>query len=151
MSWDIFQNALPGQSLTTPPGSAPHDLPPQHADTNAALEHIWELLTQPRQVTRLILMLKKGIPVEYIARSILFTGFAKGKWTPDVGLLSLKIVMAMIIAIATQKNIKPTIFNPDKDQDAFLDQFLDIAEEPAPAAPDNTQLPQFTGLLGGNL
>ncbi len=151
MSWDLFQGAIPGQSLTKEMGSAPHDLPPQYADVNDALEHIFDLLTTPRQVTRLVLMLKKGVSAEYIARSILFVGFAKGKWTPDVSLMSLKIVIAMIVAIASQKGVKATIFNQDKDQEKFLDQFLDIAEPPAPAGPDNTKLPDFTGVLGGNL
>lgn len=151
MSWDLFQGALPGQSLTKEMGSSPMDMPPQYTDINQALEHIFDLLTTPKQVTRLVLLLKKGVPAEYIARSILFAGFAKGKWTPDMALLSLKIVMAMIMAIGVQKGVKPKVFNPDKDQAAFLDQFLDMAEEPAPAAPDNTQLPQFNGILGGNL
>lgn len=150
MSWDLFQGSLPGQSLTKEMGSSPADLPPQYADANQALEHIFDLLTTPKQVTRLVLLLKKGVPAEYIARSILFAGFAKGKWTPDVALLSLKIIMAMIIAIGVQKGVKPKVFNPDKEQAAFLDQFLDIAEAPAPASTE-AQLPQFSGILGGNL
>lgn len=156
MSFDLFQGPIPGQSLTQGAGSAPHDLPPQFSDVNDALEHIFELLTQPRQATRLILMLKKGVPAEYIARSILFIGFAKGKWTPDVALMALRVVMSQIIAIAQLKGIKVKVFNADKEQDAFLDQFLDMSQEPSGTSntstpTDNTQLPQFKGILGGNV
>jgi len=151
MSWDLFQASVPGQALTKEVGTSPMEMPPQYTDVNKAMEHIFDLLTTPKQATRLLLLLKKGVPVEYIARSILFAGFAKGKWTPDMALLSLKIVMAMIAAIASQKGVKVKMFNPDKEQDAFLDQFLDMAKEPPPPPVDNTKLPEFSGLLGSNL
>ncbi len=159
MSWDLFQGAIPGESLTKELGSNPTELPSQFADPNDALEYLMDKLTEPRQVTRLVLMLKKDVPVEYIARAVVFQGFSTGKWTPDVGMLMVRIVIAMIIAIATQKGVSPKIFNPDKEQDEFLDQFLDMAEEPsAPAGLGEqtggglTGLPsEFTGLLGTQL
>lgn len=159
MSWDLFQGSVPGQSLTNELGSAPHELPPQFADINDALEFLMDKLTQPRQVTRLVLLVKKGVPVEYIAKSILFQGFGTGQWTPDAALLMLRIVMAQIIAICVAKGVNPKIFNPDKDQEAFLDQFLDMADDTGQppigsAEPKGglTGLPAtFTGLLGAEV
>lgn len=153
MSIDLFKRAIPGQSLTGSIGSAPHENPPQYADVNDALEHIFNALTDPRQVTRLILMLKKGIPAEFIARSVIMAGFGKGMWNPDVGMLMLRTVVAMIIGIAHLKGVKATIFNPDKEQNDFLDKFLDLASEDtneSSAAPTQAA-PQFSGVLGGNL
>src|SRR6267154_596747 len=147
MALDLFHGSIPGQSLTKPLGSMPHDNPTQYADLNDALTHIFEVLTQSRQITRLVLMLKKGTPVEYIAKTIIFTGFGKGMWSPDVGLMMLKSVMAMIIAIAHLKKVKHVIFNPDKEQNDFLDQFMDMAnttEQGETNAPQ--QPPQFTGV-----
>lgn len=151
---NIFDAAIPGQSLTGPKGGTPMEHPPQYANVDDALEYLFERLTTKRQVVRLVLMLKKGMPVEYIARAILFQGFSSGKWTPDVAMLMLRIVMAMIIAIATNAGVKnPTILNPDKDQEAFLDQFVGddsesatVAEAPKEEAP---ALPEFKGILGG--
>ncbi len=152
----VFHGPIPGQSLTKPMGSMQCENPPQYPDLDSALEHVFQALTDPRQVTRLCLVLKKGVPVEYLARSIIFSGFGKGMWTPTVGLMMLKSVMAQIMAIAHLKKIKHVIFNPDKSQNDFLDKFIDLVgqptEEEAPAA-TNTQSsnPQFSGLLGGNL
>lgn len=155
MVMDLLQAPIPGQSLTSPPGASPFENPPQHTDIETALEEIWNKLTQPKQVIRLCIILKKGMPAEYLAKTILFEGFSKGKWTPDMAFLMLKIVMSMIIAIAVTKNIKPKIFSPDKDQEDFLDQFVDDPELTAeePITQDTIQdLPkQFTGLLGAKL
>lgn len=162
MSLDLFKGPIPGQAWSKPIGAHPYQNPPQYTDVNDALEHVFTALTEPRQVTRLVLMLKKGTPAEYIARTILFVGFTKGMWTPDVALLMLKTVMAMIIGVAHLKKVKVTIFNPDKEQDAFLDKFMDLVGKPdqsdtssltesQPAsAPSTNPLAGSTGLLGGN-
>lgn len=149
----LFKGPIPGQSLTKPIGSMPCENPPQYADLNDALEHVFNALTQPRMVVRLVLMLKKGVPIEYIARSIIFMGFGKGMWTPTVGLMMLKTVMAQIASIAHLKKVKHVLFNPDKEQNDFLDQFMDMVQEPEE---DTTQPSQttvspdkFTGVLGG--
>lgn len=155
MAMDLLQAPIPGQSLTQEPGASPYEMPPQHADIQDALEEIWDKLTLPKQVIRLTIILKKGMPVEYLARSILFEGFSKGKWTPDMAFLMLKIVMSMLIAIAVAKGIKPKIFSPDKDQENFLDQFVDdpdvTKEEPIIQESTNDLPEEFTGLLGAKL
>lgn len=147
----VFDNhPIPGQSLTRTPNSSPAQQPPQFADPNDALEYLFEKLTEPRMTTRLLILLKHDVPVEFIARAILFQGFTSGKWTPDVALLILKTTMRMIISIARLKKVKVKIFNPDKEQDDFLDEF---ADKPFPSkeeekAPDMGT--QFSGVLGGN-
>jgi len=151
----MFDAPIPGQSLTTEKGSSPVEFPPHFADTDTALEYIFEKLTIKKQVVRLCLLLKKGASVEFIARSILFQGFVNGKWSPDNAMLMLRIVMAMIIAIAHNAGVKtPKILNEDKTQNDFLDQFVNDeqfsgqppVEETVEDAP---QLPEFTGILGG--
>lgn len=155
----VFNNhPIPGQSLTRTPGSSPTQRPPQFADVNDALEFLWGNITNPRMATRLLLIMKKGTSAEYIARAIAFQGFMTGKWTPDVALLLLKTLMRMIVTLGESKGIKVHVFNKDKEQEKFLDQFLDETpqntnsdndgdETPAPAASDmKSQL--AGGLLG---
>jgi len=148
-----FNNApIPGQSLTRTPQSSPTQQPPQFADVNDALEYMWGQLTDKRQLVRLTLLLKHKVPVEFIARAVLFTGFTKGKWTPDTALLMLKTTMRMIAGIAKLKGIKVKMFNPDKEQDDFLDNFANMTppeDDTASASTDSA--PKFTGVLGGNL
>jgi hypothetical protein len=121
MAMDLFSAPVPGQSLTQEVGAAPYEQPPQFADVNDALEHMFEKLSDSRQATRLVILLKKGVPVEYIVRTIVYEGFLKNKWTPDTGLLMSRILMAMIIAIGEAAGVKKMkIFNPDKEQEEFL-------------------------------
>ncbi len=148
----LFDAPIPGQSLTREMGSAPFEMPPQYTDVNEALEYIFDKLTRPREVVKLVLVLKKGMPVEYLARALLFEGFAKGKWTPDMGMLMLRIVMGMMIAIAVQKGVNPKLFNPDNAYNEFLDDFLDLAEEPKEKEePEEKEEIEFTGLMGVKL
>lgn len=145
---DIFDGPTPGQSLTKEVGSLSVEHPAQHADPNAALEELFDKLTTPKQATRLVLMLKKGVPVEYIARAVLFEGFLQNKWTPDMAMLMLRIVMAMIISIGVRKGISPTIFNEDTEHDKFLDQFIDMEIQEEVANDSNNQELDFNGFLG---
>jgi hypothetical protein len=148
MSLNIFDGPIPGQSLTQEPGSAPYERPPQYANVEEALEVLFDKLSSKRQATRLVLLLKKGVPVEYLTRTILFEGFLQNKWTPDVALLMSRILMAMIISIGTQANVKNmVIFNPDKEQEDFLEQFLDDADLFGNEEEETTP-PEFTGLFG---
>jgi len=147
---DMFKAAIPGQSLTQPPGAAPWEQPPQFSDPTEALEYLFDTLTQPRNALQVIAVLKKGMPVEWLAKTIIADGFTKNKWTPDVGLLILKLVMAMIISIAVQKGVSPKIFNPDKELDEFLDNLLDVPDDESTVMKieQDKDLPEFTGLLG---
>lgn len=157
----IFNNhPIPGQSLTRTPGSSPTQRPPQFADVNDALEFLWGNITNPRMATRLLLIMKKGTSAEYIARAIAFQGFMMGKWTPDVALLILKTLMRMIVTLGESKGLKVHVFNKDKDQEKFLDQFLDMAPQnktddndedeatPPPPSPTDIQSQLSGGLLG---
>ena len=51
-------------------------------------------------------MLDAGIPVEAIARVILFGGFTDGKWTPDVAFIIAEPVMKMIATVGFLGGVK---------------------------------------------
>ena len=151
MSLNMFNRAIPGQSLTQEPGASPWEHPPQFANPADALEYLFETLSQPRNALQLIMVLKKGMPVEWLAKTIIMDGFTKNKWTPDVGMLILKTLMRIIISIAVLKGVKPKIFNPDAEMDKFLDNIMDVPDDAStimPKASQEDELPEFTGLLG---
>ena len=58
----------------------------------------WILLSVAFSITQIILFLKEGVPVEAIARMVLFGGFMEGKWTPDVAILLSEIVFKQIMS-----------------------------------------------------
>jgi len=115
-----FDAPIPGQSLTDRPGNATWEHPPQFSDPNEALEFIHSRLMDPEGAARVAIMLETGIPVEAIARTVVFAGFMEGKFSPDVGFLILETVMKMILVIggvAKVSDLKVSLPTPNDTQD----------------------------------
>ena len=104
--YNEFDAPIPGQSLTDTPGNAPWEHPPQYTDTMEASEYIWDKLTHPSFVKQVIAMIDAGIPVEAIARIVVFAGFTAGKGTPDVGFMLAETVMKMVATIGFTGDVK---------------------------------------------
>ena len=101
-----FDAPVPGQSMTDNPGNATWEHPPQYTNTAEAADFVWDQLSTPEFAEQVIAMLDAGIPVEAIARVILFGGFTNGKWTPDVAFIIAEPVMKMIVAVGMQGGVK---------------------------------------------
>ena len=104
-----FDTPVPGQSLTDEPGNYPWEHPPQYVTTDGAADHLWNRMSKPEFAEQIIAMLDAGVPVEAIGRTVLFGGFLKGKFSPDVAFIIAEPVMKMIATIgviAGVENIK---------------------------------------------
>jgi|TARA_R100000742_G_C4277924_1_gene100218 hypothetical protein len=115
MKENIFDASIPGQSLTNTPGNYPWEHAPQFTSVDEASEYVWNRLHTEKMLDQVITFLKNGIPVEAIARMILFGGFAEGKWNVDVALLISEVVFNQILAIGMRAQI-PNIKMFIKDQ-----------------------------------
>ena len=100
-----FDTPIPGQSLTDTPGNYPWEHPPQFTDPEEATEFIWQTLHTEEFMEQVIGMLDAGVPIEAIARVIVFGGFVEGKFTPDVGFLITEPVMKMLMAIGVRAGL----------------------------------------------
>ncbi len=119
-----FDAPIPGQSLTDTPGNAKWEHPPQFVKVDEAAEYIWDRLHEKEILSQIVSFLENDIPVEAIARMVLFGGFVEGKWTPDVALLLSEIVFKQIAAIGVKaeiKNIK--LFLKDQSNNKFHKEF----------------------------
>ena len=94
-----FDTPVPGQSLTDEPGNYPWEHPPQYVTTDGAADHLWNRMSEPEFAEQIIAMLDAGVPVEAIARTVLFGGFLNGKFSPDVAFIIAEPVMQMIATI----------------------------------------------------
>ena len=140
---DLMSAPIPGQSLTTEPGNATWERPPQFTDPNVALEYLWEQMTKPRKAYHIGKMLKSGTPAEYIARTVVFAGFSEGKWNPDLALLISRPVLYQIVAIGAAQGVENIKIMNDRE-----DALLGLFESPEPdATPQENQLPPKQGLL----
>ena len=121
-----FDAPVPGQSLTDTPGNYPWEHPAQFVDPEEASEYIWDRLHADDFAEQVVAMLDAKIPVEAIARVILFGGFVEGKFSPDVAFLITKPVMQMITVIGATAgvgNIRVSMTDITNDQ-----QLLDIVK-----------------------
>ena len=101
-----FDTPIPGQSLTDEPGNYPWEHPPQYVTTDGAADHLWNRMSEPEFAEQIIAMLDAGVPVEAIARTVLFGGFLKGKFSPDVAFIIAEPVMKMIATIGVIAEVK---------------------------------------------
>lgn len=109
----MFDAPIPGESLTRAPGSSPWEQPPQYTDLNEAAEDIFDKLI--KNAPEVVFSLEAGASAESIARTILFAGFTKGKFTPDLAMLLAPITVAMVAAVGHKMGARGMkLRNPNK-------------------------------------
>ena len=97
--YDVFNVPIPGESLTTEPKAWPWDNPPLYPSFEDALDKTMEKMFERKAASRITTMLDAGVPIEAIARVVLFSGFMEGQFTPDVAMLMSKNVFEAIATI----------------------------------------------------
>ncbi len=100
-----FSAPVPGESLTSEPRNMLFEKPPQFTELEETTEFIWDQLNKRDNTLKLLAMLDKQVPVDGLVKTILFSGFASGKWTPDLAVLLAKPVAAMIMSIGKASGI----------------------------------------------
>ena len=108
-----FDTPIPGQSLTDEPGNYPWEHPPTYVTTDGAADHLWNKMSEPEFAEQIIAMLDAGVPVEAIGRTVLFGGFLKGKFSPDVAFIIAEPVMKMIATIGVVAGVKDIVMSMD--------------------------------------
>lgn len=103
-----FNGPIPGQSLTKPKGQMPWEHPPKFTKLKDAMHWLMDQLTEPFYMKQLLQLMDGGIPVEAITRTLIFSGFTTGKWTPDLGMLLYKPLMLSVLALAHRSGLKDT-------------------------------------------
>lgn len=150
MDMTKLQGAIPGESLTKPPGASPWEKAPQFIHLDDALEYFWSKLNNPDKAVELYAMLKSQIPVESIARTILLTAFTKGIINVDIALQALPTVVKQIAAIGKFMGVNNMIIkNPDRKKDqklASLGQLMAETKQDMQKIPEQQPQPIFKGL-----
>ncbi len=124
---NIFDAPIPGQSLTNTPGNYPWEHPPQYTNLEDATEYVWDILHKEQNLEQIVTFLRNGIPVEAIARTMLFGGFMEGKWTVDVAMLIAEIVFKQIMAIGIKAEVQNiNLFIKDQSTNKFHKQFAEF-------------------------
>tara|TARA_R100000322_G_scaffold163145_2_gene126461 strand:+ start:395 stop:886 length:492 start_codon:yes stop_codon:yes gene_type:complete len=110
-----FDTPIPGQSLTDKPGNYPWEHAAKYSTVEDAGLHILNKLTKNKEIMeRVVFLLSAGISVESLTKSIIFSGFVEGAFSPDVGLLLVPRVSKMIFTLGEGAGLKKIKINPPR-------------------------------------
>ena len=143
---NIFDSPIPGESLTKTPGNAAWENPPQYVNVDEAAEYVWEKLHEEKFLDQVVSFLSNDVPIEAVARMILFGGFVEGKWTEDVAILLSEIIFKQIMAIGMNAGVKNMkMFLKDTSNNQFHKEFVQFKMEKnkTPEISDNKKVKKF--------
>lgn len=147
-----FGAPIPGQSWTSPPKNAQWEKPPQFVKAADAMNFLMNQLTDFSHQKELLRLIEGGIPIEAIVRTILFSGFASGKWTVDIAIILYKPLMLALISMAHRagfddaKVLMPQAVNNKKKSD--LQMFSLVQRQNAKPNETPSALTPSTGASG---
>ena len=136
-----FNAPIPGQGLTDEPGNYPWEHPPQFPEIEDAADFIYDRLSDPKQLKRLLTMMRVGVPIEALVKVITFSGFLEGKFTVDVAKLLEPIVAMQIMSKAQVAQVPAKINLEDTEDTEF---YKDMAKVKKSIDLDNLPMDKMT-------
>ena len=113
-----FNAPIPGESLTASPDTPKAwERPPQYTDEDEAMRAVYMELTNLSTLKELIKLIDDGIPLDEIAQVVLYKGYTKGKYTPDLMLLLIEPTIYLLISIADYAQITDYVLYEDEEED----------------------------------
>ena len=111
-----FQGPIPGQSLTNSPDARqPWESPPVYTNIKEAREAIFLEILKQENLEPIINLLDDGMSVAKVAEMLLFIGYSKGQFNPDMMMLLAEPVMYMLLALCENVGVDPVINTDDGD------------------------------------
>ena len=109
-----FQGPIPGQSLTnSPDAQQPWEQPPKMTSIKEATEKMFLEILKEENLEAIVNLLDDGMSVAKVTEMLLFIGFTKGEFNPDLMMLLAEPTMYMILAVAEGVGIDPAINDDD--------------------------------------
>ena len=133
-----MQRPTAGQSLTNSPDNPQaFERAPEYTDMTKALDFLFDDLTEDEERYEAVMdSVESRMPVMDITKLILYDGFQKGKWNPDLLMVLAEPLAYIIMGLAERANIDYVLVSTDEDEDedvepvglARLDQSIREAE-----------------------
>tara|TARA_R100000149_G_C5860799_1_gene126765 strand:+ start:427 stop:981 length:555 start_codon:yes stop_codon:yes gene_type:complete len=119
MNDPFLGSSIPGQSLTSTPGTMPYENPSLTSspfDAYIALKAGMYQRDTQKDIAEMVLA---GLTCETIATSFVMIGFSKGMFNPDVAELIKPFLAVEVFKIAKRHNVKNVVLsNPVRPQDS---------------------------------
>ena len=114
-----IERPIPGQSLTTQPGNAPYERPPEIANPDEALEVHLVRLTEPERMDAALSLLESGIDLQTLVEGILRSAVMNGIHTVDTSLIIAPVIHEYIKLTADEVGVEyDEGFEEDDDKEA---------------------------------
>ena len=113
-----FNAPTPGESLTNSPDMPKQwETPPEYTEEDEAMEAVYLELTTEDNLMPLIDLINEGTPLDQIAQVLLYRGYSKGLYTPDLMLMLAEPTIYLLIAIADYADIKDYVLYEGEEED----------------------------------
>ena len=147
-----MNRALPGESLTANPDEPrAWEKPPEFTTMKDALEHVLGLLIKEKTYVSIVGAIGKGVPISDVVQQILYIGFTKGKWNPDLMLLLVEPTIYIVMWLADQAGIDATLDSDGDNWEEDDEMMANMAEDSKRMKPNNmpqsllAQMGEFSG------
>ena len=123
-----FNGPIPGASLTHELGSQPDEKPAMFPEPADAYEDIATRLMREESVKRISVAAELGVPIEILARSLVFAGWAKGKYTIDTMYLIYGPIFEVIMGMLDAAGVEYVAL-AERAEDQSLNKLMDMLEK----------------------
>tara|TARA_R100001015_G_C4631752_1_gene194556 strand:- start:3040 stop:3654 length:615 start_codon:yes stop_codon:yes gene_type:complete len=129
---------IPGQSLTNDPDNPyPWESPTEFTNLQSATDALFVELTEPEVYESILNMIQSGESIANVAQIVLYDGFQKGMFNPDLLMLLIEPTMYILMALSEKAGIDDYKIYDDEEEDEFdtneqlegMDKIMDMAQE----------------------
>ncbi len=125
-----FRGPIPGQAMTAGEKSRPWLNPPKFTSMEDGMEFYLDLLSTQEQSTKLLSVIKRGIPITTITETITTGGVMEGYHTIDVALLLNPIIVEFIKGMCEVAGVKYTLDSTIPEEDKVnMTAFKEVIKE----------------------
>jgi hypothetical protein len=122
--------SIPGQSLTNDPEQRyEFEKAPEITNLREGIEFVFVKITSEETYPQILELVGSGIPVMEITQNILFQGFDRGVWNPDLMMLLAEPTAYMIMALAERADIDYVIYQGEEEEEAVENAATGYSEQ----------------------
>jgi hypothetical protein len=123
-----FDGPIPGASLTGELGAETNEKPPVFTDPAEAYDNVADRMQSKEAFKRIVVAARLGVPVDIVARSLVFSGWALGQYTSDVMLLIYGPIYELMMKMLDRANVEYIPLSPDSEDDRLKEAMEELAE-----------------------
>jgi len=123
-----FDGPIPGASLTGELGAEIHEKPPVFTDPSEAYLSVANRMQNEEAFKRIVVAARLSVPVDIIARSLVFSGWALGQYTSDIMLLIYGPIYQLMMKMLDYAGVEFVPLSPDPEDDRLKEAMEELAE-----------------------